>query len=62
MNTAQLESQDPRDAALSYYDGPELVDTLLDALTRAGLNPDALDIDDLAALDEFHALGRAASL
>ena len=62
MNTAQVESQYPRNAALSYYDGPELVDTLLDALTRAGLNPDALDIDDLAPLDEFHALGRAASL
>ncbi len=62
MNTPQLESEYSRNAALSYYDGPDLVETLLDALTQAGLDPDALDIDDLAPLDEFHALGRAASL
>ena len=62
MNTAQVEPEAPRDASLSYYDGPELVDALLDALARAGLDPTALDIDDLAPLDEFHALGRAASL
>ncbi len=57
-----MNSEHTRSAALTYYDGPELVDTLVDALARAGLDPNALDIDDLAALDEFHALGRAASL
>ena len=31
-------------------------------LRSAGLDPDRLDIDDLAPLDEFHALGRAATL
>jgi ubiquinone/menaquinone biosynthesis C-methylase UbiE len=30
-------------------------------LIRAGLDPDRLEPDDLAALDEFHALGRAAT-
>lgn len=59
---ATQRSQLSESAALSYYDGPELIDTLLDALTEAGLDPDALEIDDLAPLDEFHALGRAASL
>jgi MPBQ/MSBQ methyltransferase len=46
----------------SYYDGPELVDQLSDALRGAGLDPDDLSPDDLAALDEFHALGRAATI
>ena len=45
-----------------YYDGPELVDTILAAARAAGLDPQQLDIDDLAELDEFHALGRAASV
>jgi SAM-dependent methyltransferase len=31
-------------------------------LAAAGLDPAALDVDDLAPLDEFHALGRAATL
>jgi SAM-dependent methyltransferase len=45
-----------------HYDGPELVEPVTAALASAGLDPDALDIDDLAALDEFHALGRAATV
>jgi SAM-dependent methyltransferase len=47
---------------MDYYDGPEVVDELIDTLRDAGLDPDALDIDDLAPLDEFHARGRAATL
>jgi SAM-dependent methyltransferase len=62
MNTARVESKWSDNSVLEYYDGPELVDTLLDALAEAGLDADALDIDDLAPLDEFHALGRAASI
>lgn len=62
MNTHSLESESSHNPALSYYEGPDLSDTLLDALAQAGLDPQALDIDDLAPLDEFHALGRAASL
>lgn len=46
----------------SYYEGPEIVERLRTALTEAGLDPNALDVDDLAPLDEFHALGRAATL
>jgi len=48
---------------LDYYDdGPELTDTIFDALREAGLDTERLDLDELAALDEFHALGRAATL
>lgn len=62
MNTYSLESESSHNSSLAYYEGPDLGDTLLNALAQAGLDPQALDIDDLAPLDEFHALGRAASL
>jgi MPBQ/MSBQ methyltransferase len=62
MNTEPMTSTSERDSALAYYDGPDIVGKLLKALREAGLDPDALDIDDLAPLDEFHALGRAATL
>jgi SAM-dependent methyltransferase len=62
MTTERLDPGDARNVALDYYDGPEIVDTLLGALIQAGLDPNALEIDDLAPLDEFHALGRAATL
>jgi SAM-dependent methyltransferase len=53
----------PSDAALSYYaDGPGLADVVLDALRDRGREVDPLDPDDLAGLDEFHGLGRAATL
>jgi len=47
---------------MDYYDGPEVVDDLIDTLRGTGLDPDALDIDALAPLDEFHARGRAATV
>ena len=47
MNTEQVDPGDARAVALDYYNGPEIVNTLLDALIHAGLDPDALDIDDL---------------
>jgi hypothetical protein len=57
------EAHVPTDAALTYYaDGPELGDVLLDALRDRGREVDPLDPDDLAALDEFHGFGRAATL
>jgi MPBQ/MSBQ methyltransferase len=62
MNTDQLEPHYAPTDALAYYEGPEIVERLRTALTEAGLDPDALDVDDLAPLDEFHALGRAATL
>ncbi len=62
MNTETLYSQYATTAGLAYYEGPDIADTLLRALDEAKLELDALDIDDLAPLDEFHALGRAATV
>lgn len=47
---------------LTYYDGPEIAETIFEALEQAGLDTEHLEIDDLAALDEFHAVGRPATL
>lgn len=46
----------------SYYDGPDLTATVRDALSAAGRDTVPLDSDDLAALDEFHAVGRAGTV
>jgi MPBQ/MSBQ methyltransferase len=62
MNTESVISNNPTTAGRTYYHGPELVERVVQALTESGLNPEALDVDDLAPLDEFHALGRAATL
>jgi ubiquinone/menaquinone biosynthesis C-methylase UbiE len=52
-----------RDAQAYYASGPaELAPTVLKALAEAGRATESLDPDDLAALDEFHGLGRAATL
>jgi MPBQ/MSBQ methyltransferase len=57
------EAHVPSDAALAYYeDGPELAGVVFDALRERGRKLDPLDPDDLAGLDEFHGLGRAATL
>jgi ubiquinone/menaquinone biosynthesis C-methylase UbiE len=53
---------DLKAAPESYYEGQQLTGVIRDALERAGLDPGALDIDELAALDEFHAQGRAATM
>lgn len=49
------------DAALTYYDAPDLVPRHW-RLFAPGGSIDRLDPDDSAALDEFHALGRPATL
>jgi ubiquinone/menaquinone biosynthesis C-methylase UbiE len=46
----------------TYYDGPDLEARVLGALRSAGSDVEAIDSDDLAGLDEFHALGRAGTL
>lgn len=62
MNTHEVKADCERGGGSSYYEGPEIGDRLLQALVEAGLDPEALDVDDLAPLDEFHALGRGATL
>jgi len=46
----------------TYYDGPDLQTTVLAALQAAGRDVDRINSDDLAGIDEFHALGRAGTL
>jgi SAM-dependent methyltransferase len=45
-----------------YYDGPDVEELVLEALRACGRSLDPLEPDDLAGLDEFHALGRAGTL
>lgn len=46
----------------NFYDGPDMEAAVLEAVKAAGLDASALDSDDLAGMDEFHALGRAGTL
>lgn len=56
--------QDSGREALRYYehDGCDPTQVVLDALRDAGRDTDRIAIDDLAGLDEFHALGRPATM
>ena len=52
------------EAALRYYDhdGSDPLPVVLDALRESGRDADRIEIDDLAGIDEFHALGRPATM
>jgi SAM-dependent methyltransferase len=52
------------DAALRYYahDERDPLAVVLGALEDAGRGVDRVEIDDLAGIDEFHALGRSATM
>src|SRR5689334_11624245 len=52
------------EAALRYYDGDgkDPVPVVLDALRDSGRADERIEIDDLAGIDEFHALGRPATM
>lgn len=62
MNTESIQPEYVASGGLAFYEGPDIADRLLAALGEAQLDPEELDIDDLAGLDEFHALGRAATV
>jgi MPBQ/MSBQ methyltransferase len=49
-------------AITAYWGRERLGQTILDALAAAGKNLDALTIDDLAATDQFHGGGKAATV
>jgi len=51
-------------AVLRYYagDGSDPLPVVLGALADAGRDAERIDPDDLAGMDEFHALGRAATM
>jgi SAM-dependent methyltransferase len=50
--------------ALRYYQADERdpLAVVLDALREAGRDTERIDLDDLAGIDEFHALGRLATM
>jgi SAM-dependent methyltransferase len=52
------------DAVLRYYahDGEDVVPVVTGALRGAGRDAEHVDVDDLAGIDEFHALGRPATM
>lgn len=52
------------EAALRYYegDGSDPLTVVLDGLRATGRDTDRVEIDDLAGVDEFHALGRPATM
>jgi len=52
------------DAVLRYYahGGEDVVPAVVDALRGAGRDAERVDVDDLAGIDEFHALGRPATM
>jgi ubiquinone/menaquinone biosynthesis C-methylase UbiE len=46
----------------SHYGRPGLMAAVLEGLARAGGNPDAPTLDELAPVDEFHTAGRLTTL
>jgi SAM-dependent methyltransferase len=52
------------DAPLRYYDGDGMdpLPVVLNALRESGRDAERVEIDDLAGIDEFHALGRPATM
>lgn len=48
--------------AVANYEQPGLVRAILEAIEAAGLDPARLGADDLAPLEEFHTLGRQATV
>jgi SAM-dependent methyltransferase len=49
------------EAVIAYYTAGDLGDAILASLRAAGLDPDALRVEDLAPLDQFHAGGADAT-
>ena len=46
----------------AHYGRGGLAEAILDGIAAAGLDPDALTIEDLAPVDEFHTAGRLTTL
>jgi ubiquinone/menaquinone biosynthesis C-methylase UbiE len=66
VNAHQIEEQALADefeqAVGTYWGRPGLAEAILESLRAAGKNLDALTIDDLAPLDQFHGGGKEATL
>lgn len=51
-----------RETAVAHWERSDLVQTVLDALVAAGKDLDRLEVDDLAATDQFHGGGRPVTI
>ena len=58
----EMADQDDVRAINAHYSRGDLAGAILDALRAAGKNPNALEPDDLAPVDQFHLGGKAATL
>ena len=52
----------PTSPVVAHYGRPGLLDAIRSALAAAGKDPDAVQPDDLAPVDQFHTRGREATL
>jgi ubiquinone/menaquinone biosynthesis C-methylase UbiE len=59
---ASSTSGNPEQEIARYYTHGSLLQTILDALKAAGVDPERPSADDLAPVDEFHTGGRVATL
>ena len=50
------------DRVTAHYQKPALLDAIVEGLKRAGVDPDAPSLEDLAPVDEFHTAGRITTL
>lgn len=57
-----MAQQDDQAAVSAHYTSGDLGEKLLTALRAAGKNPDALTLDDLTPVDQFHLGGKPATL
>ena len=46
----------------AHYGRGGLAEAILNGIAAAGLDPDALTVEDLAPVDEFHTAGRLTTL
>ena len=62
LGMASAKPRNPEQDVALYYTHGSLLQTILDALTAAGLDREQLSADDLAPVDEFHIGGLAATV
>src|SRR5690348_16518566 len=62
MKGEAMMEQDERPMVSAHYTSGDLGETLLAALRATGKDPDALTLDDLTPVDQFHLGGKAATL
>ncbi len=57
-----MATENPAQSVSAHYTSGDLGEKILDALRASGKNPDALTLDDLTPIDQFHLGGKPATL